>query len=40
MSKAEEVKWEEIAGLEHAKMIIKETVILPLRRPYEQLNLF
>jgi SpoVK/Ycf46/Vps4 family AAA+-type ATPase len=33
MSKVEEVKWEQIAGLEHAKYTITETVILPLKRP-------
>lgn len=34
MSKVEEVTWEQIAGLQHAKMTIMETVILPLKRPY------
>lgn len=27
------VRWEDVAGLEKAKMILKETVILPTRFP-------
>lgn len=33
MSKVSHVTWDEIAGLEHAKSIIKEVVIYPMRRP-------